>query len=214
MFAPSAAVGAQDAPQKTASGSTPLKAALKREDLVADLERLIPDLMKKADVPGLSIAVIRDAQVMWCRGFGVANVETRQPVDDNSVFEAASLSKPVFAYAVLKLVDAGKLDLDTPLTRYLPGAYVENDDRLNLITARIVLSHRTGFPNWRPQGQPLKIHFRPGEKFSYSGEGVVYLQKVVEHITGEPFDAFMKRTVFDPLQMTASSYVWQDKYEN
>src|SRR5262249_27647344 len=84
---------------------------------------------------------------------------------------------------------------------------------LNLITARIVLSHRTGFPNWRPQGQPLKIHFRPGEKFSYSGEGVVYLQKVVEHITGEPFDAFMKRTVFDPLQMTASSYVWQERYD-
>jgi len=70
------------------------------------------------------------------------------------VFEAASLSKPVMAYAVLKLADAGKLDLDKPLSQYLDKPYIDNDERLNLITARRVLTHTTGFPNWRPRGQP------------------------------------------------------------
>jgi CubicO group peptidase (beta-lactamase class C family) len=182
-------------------------------DRLADLQTAIPNLMKDADVPGLSIAIIRDAEIIWQHGFGVLNAEIRQPVGDDTVFEAASLSKPVFAYAVLKMVDGRTLDLDTPLTKYLPDAYVENDDRLNLITARRVLSHTTGFPNWRPAGQSLKIHFTPGEKFSYSGEGFVYLQKAVEHVTGMPLDAFMKKTVFEPLGMASSSYVWQERYE-
>jgi CubicO group peptidase (beta-lactamase class C family) len=115
---------------------------------------------------------------------------------------------------VLKLVDAGKIDLDTPLTKYLPGNYDVGDDaRINQITARHALSHTPGFPNWRPQSGALKIHFTPGDRFSYSGEGFVYLAKVVEHITGEKFNDFMKKTVFDPLGMTDSSYVWQDSYE-
>ena len=123
------------------------------------------------------------------------------------------MTKPVFAYAVLKLVEGGKLDLDTPLSKYLPQPYIENDERLNLITARRVLSHTTGFPNWRPGGQLLKIHFTPGDRFSYSGEGFVYLQKVVEHLTNQPLDQYMKTAVFDPLGMTDSSLVWMDRYD-
>ena len=191
----------------------PLKAERKKEALAARLEKVIPQLMTEGDVPGLSVLLIEDGKVFWQRGFGLENAQTKKPVDENTVFEAASLSKPVFAYGVLKLVDAGKLDLDTPLTKYLPGAYVENDARLNQITARFVLSHRTGFPNWRPRGGELKIHFTPGERFSYSGEGFVYLQKVVERLTGEPLDAYMKKAVFGPLGMTSSSYVWQTAYE-
>jgi CubicO group peptidase (beta-lactamase class C family) len=113
---------------------------------------------------------------------------------------------------VLKLVDQGTLDLDKPLSKYLPN-YVQHDDRINAITARHVLTHRTGFPNWRPDGQPLAIHFTPGERFSYSGEGFVYLQLAVQKITGLPLDTWMRQTVFDPLQMTDSSYRWQGKYE-
>jgi CubicO group peptidase (beta-lactamase class C family) len=190
-----------------------LKTKTKKDELIARLENYIPQLMKDGDVPGLSIALVRDSQVLWHRGFGVKNAETKEPVADNTVFEAASLSKPVFAYAVLKLVESGRLDLDAPLSKYLPQAYIENDERLNLITARRVLSHTTGFPNWRPNGQPLKIHFTPGEKFSYSGEGFVYLQKIVEHLTNQTLDQYMKTAVFDPLGMTNSSFVWQDRYE-
>lgn len=179
------------------------------------LEKDIPQLMKSADVPGLSAALIRGGKLVWSRGFGVKNVETNEPVTTETVFEAASLSKVVFAYGVLKLVDEGKLDLDVPLNKYLGNNYDVGDDaRLNLITARRVLSHTSGFPNWRAQdSKTLPINFTPGEKFSYSGEGFVYLSKVVEKITGMQLEDFMQQTVLKPLGMTHSSYEWQDKYD-
>ncbi|HEU5402265.1 MAG TPA: serine hydrolase, partial [Terriglobales bacterium] len=181
---------------------------------IRELEKAVPESMKKADIPGVSLALIKDGNTYWVHSFGVKNTTTQQPVTNGTVFEAASLSKPVLAYAVLKLVDEGKINLDTPLTKYLPGSYdVSGDDRINQITARIVLSHRTGFPNWRDDG-PLKIFFQPGERFSYSGEGFVYLGKVVEHITGMPLNDFIKKTVFDPLGMTSSSYLWRPDYDH
>jgi CubicO group peptidase (beta-lactamase class C family) len=208
---------AQDKPQPAQSSSSqsespPTKA--KKELIITRLEERLPQLMKEANVPGLSLALLRDGELVWQRGFGVKNAQTGEPVTGNTVFEAASLSKPVFAYAVLKLVDSGKFDLDKPLTQYLPGQYdVGDDPRLNQITARHVLSHMPGFPNWRPRGGALKIHFTPGDRFSYSGEGFVYLSKVIEHVTGEKFNDFMKKSVFEPLGMTGSSYVWQESYD-
>ncbi len=202
------------AQEKMAAKQTfaPLQTKAKKEQVVAKLEQSIPQLMKDGDVPGLSIALLRNGELVWHRGFGVMNTKTKEPVADATVFEAASLSKPVFAYAALKLVDAGKFDLDKPLKGYLPGNYeVGEDPRLEQITARRVLSHTPGFPNWR--SGTLKIHFTPGERFSYSGEGFVYLAKVIEHVTGEKFNDFMKRTVFDPLGMTSSSFVWQESYD-
>jgi CubicO group peptidase (beta-lactamase class C family) len=176
------------------------------------LATLIPELMARANVPGLSIALIEDGKIAWVGSFGVKNTKTGEKVDDRTVFQAASLSKVVFAYGVLKLVDQGKLDLDSPLSKYVPE-YVQNDYRINAITARHVLRHRTGFPNWRPYRQPLVIHFKPGDRFSYSGEGFVYLQRAVEKITGLPLDTWMRQTVFDPLKMADSSYLWQPKYD-
>lgn len=198
--------------QEKASLPAPVQTKTKQAQLIARLENRIPQLMKESDTPGLSIALIRRGELVWNHGFGVKSVKTNEAVDETTVFEAASLSKPVFAYAVLKLVDAGKFDLDKPLNQYLPGNYdVGEDERINQITARRVLSHTTGFPNWRSGA--LKIHFTPGERFSYSGEGFVYLAKVIERVTGEKFNDFMKRTVFDPLGMTSSSYIWQENYD-
>ena len=209
LFSP-AIISAQDKlPGQIKSGA---KIDAKSKELIAQLEKSIPQLMKDGEVPGLSIVVIRDAKVVWRQSFGVTNSTTNQPVGDDTIFEAASLSKPVFAYGVLRLVEKGKLDLDTPLVKYLPKPYVETDERAGLITARMVLTHTTGFPNWR-NNQPLKTQFNPGERFSYSGEGFVYLQKVVEHLTGQLLDAVMRKEVFEPLGMTSSSYVWMDKYE-
>lgn len=196
--------------------AAPLRNKVKTEELVARLERDLPQLMSEGDVPGLSIALVRDGQLAWHKGFGVKNAKTKEPVDDATIFEAASLTKPVFAYAVLKLVDMGKIDLDTPLNKYLPGNYdVVDDARVGQITARRVLSHTTGFPNWRqPRDSPqLKMYFTPGERFSYSGEGFVYLAKVVEHLTGEKLEVLMKRLVLEPLGMNNSSFVWLDSYE-
>lgn len=206
-------VFAQEKSQSAAPSSVALKTKTGKSELIARLESVIPRLMKDGDVPGLSIAVIRNSEMLWHHAFGVKNADSKEPAGDDTIFEAASLSKPVFAYGVLKLADSGKLDLDAPLSKYLPAPYIENDDRLSQITARRVLTHTTGFPNWRPQGQPLKIHFTPGQRFSYSGEGFVYLQKVVEQLTGQPLDAFLSKTVFEPLAMTSSSFVWQDRYD-
>ena len=200
---------AQDGAQKANYAAAVSKPDAATEKLIARLEKRIPELMNQGDVPGLSVALIKDSKTVWSRGFGIKNAETKEPVDDNTMFEAASLSKPVFAYAVLKMVEKGPLDLDVPLSKYLP-AYIENDERLNLITARRVLSHTTGFPNWRPRGKPLAIHFTPGEKFSYSGEGFVYLQKVVERLTGEPLNEVIRKSVFEPLGMHNSTFIWQD----
>ena len=123
--------------------------------------------MQEAGVQGAQIAVLAGGTISWQASFGLANAETKVPVTDASVFEAASLSKPVFAYAVLMLADAGRIDLDTPITSYLPGRYdVGDDPRLDRITPRHVLSHCSGFPNWRSGSDALKIHFTPGERFS------------------------------------------------
>lgn len=168
--------------------------------------------MKAGEVPGLSVGLIRNGTLAWHRGFGVANVTTGEAVTDDTVFEAASLSKCVFAYAVLRLADAGRFDLDRPLIRYLPGIYGASDDpRLNLITARHVLTHTTGLQNW-PQGT-LKTYFTPGERFSYSGEGFVLLSRAVERATDTRVNELVKRIVFEPLGMTTSSFVWESGYD-
>ena len=180
--------------------------------LAARLEQRVPALMKDGDVPGLSVGLIRHGEVVWHRGFGVTNVQTRELVTDDTVFEAASLSKPVFAYAVLKLVDRGVLDLDRPLNQYQPDLYASAaDPQLGLITARHVLTHTTGLQNW-PDGA-LKTYFTPGERFSYSGEGFVLLSRAVERVTGVPTNELMRRTVFEPLGMTSSSYLWERRYD-
>jgi CubicO group peptidase (beta-lactamase class C family) len=174
------------------------------------LEQSLPELMRNNNVPGLSLALIRDGQIYWVKSFGVKDGDA--PVTNDTTFEAASLSKVVFAYAVLKLADQGKLDLNAPLQHCLGAPYIEGDPRINKITARMVLSHRTGFPNWRPKGG-LTIHFEPGDHFSYSGEAFVFLAKAVERITGQNLNDFMQQMAFTPLGMTSSSYVWRQDYD-
>lgn len=184
---------------------------LTRPDRLAALDSVIPALLDSGAVPGLAMAIVDDSGVVWARGYGVRSADSGEPVDENTVFEAASLSKPVFAYAVLQLVDEGVLSLDRPIVDYWDYDYVA-DERFKLITPRMVLTHSTGFPNWRPRGGELTINFTPGEKFSYSGEGFVYLQYAVMDLTDQPLQEFVAQRVFEPLGMTSSSYVWQDRF--
>ena len=198
------------------------------ETLIKDLERQIPKWMQETRVPGLSIAIIKDAKLGWRRGFGVKDNASKEPVDNDTMFEAASMSKPVFAYVVMKLCEKGVMNLDTPLIKYTSQRFLEGDPRLDLITARHALSHTSGFQNWRSEKEPLKIHFTPGEKFLYSGEGYNYLQSVVTHLTGHvnpkdcarydaglevcgtDIEAYMKANLFAPFHMASSGYVWND----
>ena len=196
--------------------------------LESELERQIPALLAQAGVPGLSMAIIRCATLAWRRGFGLRDAVSKEPVDADTVFEVGSVSKTVFAYAVMKLWEKGVLDLDTPLTRYTPERFPQGDPRLDLITARHVLSHRSGFHNWRSADDPLRIHFTPGTQYSYSGEGYAYLQAVVTHLTGHvnprvcspyeaglkvcatDFDAYMKENLLVPFGMGSSGYLWNE----
>ena len=116
--------------------------------------------------------------------------------------------QPSFAYAVLGLVERGDLDLDAPLSAYLPEPYVPGDPLLPAVSAQHVLCHKTGWPNWRPDGGPLVRENPPGRAFGYSDEGYIYLQAVVEHIVGQPLDAYMGEAVLAPLGMGTSSYRW------
>ena len=172
----------------------------------------VQQLATDAQIPGLSMAVIGDDRATRLAVAGVRNTHSRVAVDRHTVFAAASLSKPLFAYAVLRLVDAGELTLDTPLSRYVPD-YVADDPRSTTITVRHILSHTSGLPNWRSGDVSLKTQFCPGERFSYSGEGFVWLQRVVEAVTGGPFDGTLRRLVFGPLGMDRSSYTWQTQFE-
>lgn len=199
--------------------------------LIADLEKEIPQAMTDTRVPGLSIAVVRDAKLFWRRGFGVKRAAPNECVDHDTVFEAGSVSKTVFAYAAMKLCERGVIDLDTPLTRYTPLRILDGDPRLDLIAARHVLSHTSGLQNWRSEREPLKIHFTPGEQYLYSGEGYSYLQSVVTQLTGHvdptrcatyeaglkvcatDFDSYMQANLFVPFGMASSGYVSTDAYE-
>ena len=190
-----------------------LKTTTDTKQLVGRLNKRIPEIMDKTNVPGLSFALIHEAELVWAEGFGVTDTSAPKPVTPETIFEAASLSKPTFAYAALKLHESGLLDLDTPLNSYLPDTGIEADPRIDLITMRHVLSHTCGLPNWRPKGEALKIRLTPGERFSYSGEGYMLLQRVIEHLTLESGEAFMQSRLLKPLGMKNSTYLWSGESE-
>lgn len=180
------------------------------ETLAAILEREIPRLMEMANIPGLSMAVVQDGQILWKKAFGVRSRETNEPVDENTMFEAASLTKTVTAYAAMRLLERGELDLDTPLFEYFPDKeypQLAKDERYKKITARLVLTHTTGLPNWG-----WRFIHEPGEQYAYSGEGFLYLGRTIEQISGVSLQEFAQKEIFDPLGMAHTSYVWNETY--
>jgi CubicO group peptidase (beta-lactamase class C family) len=185
---------------------------------IKNIETLTPQLMNELKVPGVSICLIQNKEIAWSKCFGVSDVSLQTQVTEKTMFEACSMSKPVFAYLVLKLVEQGKLELDKPLYDYLPEKFIcEDEDYPKQITARMILSHTSGLPNWRKGSEenesPLSIYFKPGTKFNYSGEGIYYLQRVVEHIINESLESFAKRTLFDKLGLESTSFVWTENYD-
>lgn len=193
-----------------ATGSTNFEKKPLSEKFLAQL----PKMMEFAGVPGVAIVTVENGRAGWRSDYGLRNADTKAPVTKETVFPAASLSKPVFSYAVLQLVDEGLIDLDRPLIEYLPGEHVPNEPRAKTITSRHVMSHSTGLPNWRFRANDqLQLAFAPGERFSYSGEGFSYLQRVVEKITGKGLEQFMRERVFEPFGMKDSSFIWLPQYE-
>ena len=182
-------------------------------EVIKTIGTLTPQLMKALKVPGVSVSLIKDHKVAWVKSFGVSGAANQKPVNDKTMFEACSMSKPVFSFIVLTLVDQGKFDLDKPLYEYLPEEFAgDNEDYAKLITARMILTHTSGMPNWRKGGDetggPLPLLFKPGTKFNYSGEGMFYLQRVVERITRQPLEVYAKEHLFDKLGLSSTSFTW------
>ncbi|MDY8137316.1 serine hydrolase [Aquimarina sp. 2201CG5-10] len=167
------------------------------------LDKFINTYQEYYGIPGVSLALIKEGKVIYHKTYGVKNTLTQEKVDDKTLFEAASITKPVFGFAVMRLVERGVIDLDKPLYEYLPFEAIEHDERYKLITARHVLSHKTGFPNWAWMNDDgkLDIKFTPGTEYRYSGEGFEYLKRVVAHITDKDMTTLLKEEVLDPLDL-------------
>jgi CubicO group peptidase (beta-lactamase class C family) len=194
-----------------------VEAHLDRNSVSALIDTLVPLLMKETRVPGVAIALISNRTVVWSRQYGVADARSGVPVTRGTLFEACSMSKPLFGYLAMKLVEDGKLNLEAPLATYLEPSSLRGQPHHADITGRMALSHTTGLPNWRKaeeeQDGPLAVAFTPGSKFGYSGEGIYYLQQVVERITGEPLDLYAKRTLFGPLGLRHAAFSWTNELD-
>lgn len=190
----------------------------------------INQLTNDANVQGMAIAIFNNKQPVYQNIVGYKDYPKKLILTDSTNIYGASLSKAVFSVLVMKLVEDNVIDLDTPLESYLPKKIYEykpltrwHDDFSDLkkdslygnITARMCLAHTTGFPNWRfiEQDNTLRVHDIPGTKYSYSGEGFVYLQVVLEKITGKGLEQLAQEIIFNPLQMENSSYEWKPKFE-
>jgi CubicO group peptidase (beta-lactamase class C family) len=165
----------------------------------------LDSLLEVTQVPGIAVAGVLDGR-LFQRFAGVRASSGHEPITANTYVPAASLSKPVFAWAVRDLVKQGKLEWDKPLEDYARLGLSGDAKR---ITAEHVLTHTTGLPNWRfKPGQDLVAAFTPGSKWRYSGEGIFLLHRVVEKIVGVPIASYMKDNVLSPLGMTASTFAW------
>ncbi len=191
----------------------------------------IKQLIKNADVHGMAVTVFGNDRIIYQQTFGYKNYEKQLLLTDSTNLYGASLSKAVFSVLVMKLVEEKVIDLDTPLESYLPRriyeyepltkwhdnfADLKQDTLYHKITARMCLNHTTGFPNWRwlEPDQKLRVKFEPGSRYSYSGEGFVYLQVIIEKILGKDLEELAQEKVFGPIGMDNSSYRWKTYFEN
>jgi CubicO group peptidase (beta-lactamase class C family) len=196
----------------------------------AELDNKVQHLMKAGNVQGIAISVFNKNKPVYKKVFGYKRFDTKEPLQTNTNFYGASLSKAVFAVLVMKMVEEKVIDLDKPLESYLPQpvyAYgkgtswnqdytdLKEDSLYKKITARMCLDHTSGFPNWRwfEPDQKLRVDFEPGSGYSYSGEGLCYLQFVLEKLTGKLLEQLMEEKLFHPLQMSTSAYTWQSRFE-
>lgn len=193
----------------------------------APLDAAVRAAMKKSGARGLAIAVIERGKPEFMRSYGARNA-ANAPLDADTIMYGASITKAVFAYTVMQLVDEGRIDLDRPLASYLAkplpdygnlDAYgnwgdLAGDDRWRRITARMVLTHSTGFANFSflEPDRKLKFHFDPGTRYGYSGEGMMLLQFVIEQGLGLDLGVEMQRRVFDRFGMANTSMIWRPDF--
>ncbi|NJD11809.1 MAG: beta-lactamase family protein [Gemmatimonadetes bacterium] len=206
---------APDTPARAAGGWQTL-ASEPRAAAAAD--SLITNTLNEQRLLAISVAEVQDSGIVYSRVAG--EVAAGIPADTGTVFRAASLGKPVFAYLVLRLADQGLIALDSPVVNYLPrplASYehytaLAADPRHRALTARRILSQQSGLPNWNRQG-PVPLLAEPGTVFWYSGEGYMLQQLVLEELTGRSINDLVREQVFEPLGMANSSYLWEPRFD-
>ena len=205
-----------------AAGSAGQRDRLAGRDSPA-LRQAISDAARKYKIPGIAAALIEHGQLRAVEVFGVRDQKSGAPVTPNTIFEAGSLGEPLYAYRFCFLPPAADsirprrslAIFPFPICgistrhRRSPATEPLYDPRFNQITAIRVMNHTSGMPDWA-RNQHLRLQLAPGQKWSYSNEGYLYLQRVVEHVTGERFDALVARSIFGPARMSRSSFVWRD----
>jgi CubicO group peptidase (beta-lactamase class C family) len=210
--------------------ASPTASAQVRSPTPEAIEVEVARAMKTTGAKGMALAVVEDGRVTHVGAYGVRNA-AGQPLTPRTVMYGASLTKAAFAYMVMQLVEEGRLGLDVPLARYLPQPLpsydepgMENryapwrdlagDERWRKLTARMLLNHSGGFGNfhWDEPDEKLRIHFEPGSRYAYSGNGFILLQFVLERGLGLDVGAEMQRRVFDRFGMTNSSMTWRPDF--
>lgn len=190
------------------------------------LDEAVRQLMQREQVNGLALAVIEHGQVAKVAAYGQRNVAKALPLTPDTVMYGASLTKAAFGYMVMQLADEGRLSLDAPLAQLLPQplpsygdakrgyADLAGDERWRQLTPRMLLTHSSGFANfrWIEADQRLQFHFDPGSRYAYSGEGINLLQFVLEKGLGLDVGQEMQHRVFDRFGMTRTSMRWRPDF--
>jgi len=170
------------------------------------IDQTAESVMQRYDVPGLALAKIEEGHIEWIGTYGAADSE--RPVDRDTIFNVASLTKPLFALGYLHSVEAGETDLDEPLANHWVDPDVADAPELPELTARLALSHQSGFPNWRGNSD-LYFMFTPGQRHEYSGEGYEYVRRALQQQTGEPMPVMMQQQVLTSADMEHTNVGWQ-----
>lgn len=170
-----------------------------------DHRQAVTSLLKTQGVASASFAKIVDGKTVLTEAYGEQSAGV--PVSSQTLYNIASMSKPISAEVILRLASQGKVSLDDPMYQYWVDPDIASDPRTKLLTPRLALDHQTGFPNWRREtGGTLSFLKDPGTGFGYSGEGYQYVARFAQAKTGEPFEQLAQRLVFDPAGMTHTAY--------
>lgn len=199
-------------PAVSAAISAPARSWLPNDAMVSRLE----DLFRERNVAGASCAILEEGEVAWSQSFGFRNIATQDRITDTTLFQAASLSKPIFAYVVMNMVQRGRLSLEDCLSDYVRPIGYSDTVWSRAITVRHVLTHQSGLPNWRErkEGMPLEPVFEPGTGYSYSGEAYSWLQEVIEAIENASLHDVASRYLFAPAGLRDMAYLWLPDRDN
>jgi CubicO group peptidase (beta-lactamase class C family) len=177
----------------------------------ADIDAHVAEWLKASDVPSVAVAYIENRKVAWTAVYGEQSPGVA--ATEKTLYNVASLTKPMTAETILRLASAGKLSLDESMSPFWLDPDITDDPWSKLLTPPLCLSHQTGFANWRRMtGGVLKIRWKPGTQTGYSGEGYNYVGKFAERKLAKAFDALAQEMVFDPTAMKETSYTEKDWY--